>query len=253
MLDRIIKYWDSAQLSSPESSTSHADPNLAFLDNAVEHENLRRLLRANSAGGELCLDVGAGLGRFTMLFREFYERVVLLEGAPSLFDRLQERWKDTPGVSCVGDIFEGYEPNQRFNLVFASGVLYLYNDEMLTDFFRRACAVLSNGGLIVLRDFLTSKPQRYTSQYVEDGWCHYRTHEYWSGVALRHGLELLEISRTRPAASLLRDSRMRALLTRLRAARVYRNATLIRIVRRFGSYRLGGRKIHPVFITMRGV
>jgi hypothetical protein len=46
---------------------------------------------------------------------------------------------------------------------------------------------------------------------------------------------------------------MRALLTRLRAARVYRNATLIRIVRRFGSYRLGGRKIHPVFITMRGV
>jgi ubiquinone/menaquinone biosynthesis C-methylase UbiE len=73
-------------LCSLESSTSHADPDLAFLDNVIEKRKLHELLahQLHNRGGS-CLDIGAGYGRFVPVFQDYFARIVLLEAAERIF------------------------------------------------------------------------------------------------------------------------------------------------------------------------
>ena len=92
-ISNIIEYWNSELLCSLESSTSHADPDLAYLDNIIENRELRRILSQYRDEKEgKCLDVGAGYGRFTGTFLSCFDEIVLLEAAPEIFSRLQSLW-----------------------------------------------------------------------------------------------------------------------------------------------------------------
>ena len=249
--NRIIDYWDNEQLCSLESSTSHADPDLAYLDNAIENRVLGQLLNTWAVGRRRCLDVGAGYGRFTELFRRFYSEVVLLEAAERIYSRLVKLWADRPGIRCHKSVFESYVDEEKYDLIFASGVLYLYSDEMLYAFAKKAVSMLTKDGLFVLRDFLSvQKPQVCKSNYVKDGFCYYRTPQFWINFATRFGLELRIIKRSKPRISWLRYRCVLRIMKKLRLKWCYRCRPVISALMHLGSFRIGGRGIQTVFIAM---
>ena len=249
---RIIEYWDGALLCSPESSTSNADKDVAFLDNAIEHQVLERHLRAWGGPGRRCLDIGAGYGRFTDLFTRFYESVVLLEGSPRIYEALCQQWGSHEQVQCHRTEFEGFEDDKKFDLIFASGVLYLYDEDMLGEFVDKAVAMLNPGGLFVLRDFVAiDKPLVLESNLVTEGSCYYRTPEFWQGLAAERNLKWLEIAASKPLLRLLRSRGVLRVLRRIRLKKLLRNSLVINSICAGGDYRLRGDGYHTVFMGMQ--
>jgi SAM-dependent methyltransferase len=250
-LSRIIDYWNEEGLCSKESSTSHADPDVAYLDNTIENRILEQILGSYAVGRCRCLDVGAGYGRFTELLRGFYSEVFLLEAAERIYSSLVKLWADRPGIRCHKSVFESYVDEEKYDLIFASGVLYLYSDEKLYTFAKKAVSMLTKDGLFVLRDFLSvQKPQVCESNYVKDGFCYYRTPQFWISFATRFGLELRLIKRSKPRICWLRYPRVLRIMKKLRLKWCYRCRPVISALRHLGSFRIDGRGIQTVFIVM---
>jgi SAM-dependent methyltransferase len=250
--DEIIDYWNRASLSSAESSTSHADPRIAFLDNVVEHHRLDALLGEAGAAFDACVDVGAGFGRFTPLFSRRYRRVDLLEPAPRLYAELDERWGAWPGVHTHASTFEAFVAPVAYDLVFVSGVLYLYDDASAESFLARVAELVRPGGLLVLRDFISAPdPSIVPSAYVAGAHCHYRTDAWWRAVADRHGFRAERIAAAKPRLAWIRRRPMRTLVRRTPLGRMCRHRVVARFCLERGDFRLRKRGTDTVFIAMR--
>lgn len=250
--DKIIRYWNEALLCSPESSTSHADPDLAYLDNAIENHILAEFLQTWASQGHNCLDIGAGYGRFVNLFKGRYAHIVLLEPAEQIYTKLINLWKQDPRVECHNADFESYVDDRGFDLVFASGVLYLYSDKMLLSFARKAISMVNPNGIFLLRDFISLPDEQVlASGYVKDGFCYYRTPQFWRELTAGLGIELLEIKRSKPTLAWLRNKRMLSLLRMLRLKRMCRWQTTINAAMRWGRFQMSHGNIHTVFIGMK--
>jgi SAM-dependent methyltransferase len=250
---RIIAYWNQSLLSSPVSSTSHADPDLASVDNAVENRRLGRLIDAHAGSTRAwCLDVGAGYGRFTALFLRRYTRVTLLEAAARIFATMEANWGMIERVECLQRDFESLDEDRLYDLVFTSGVLYLYPDEMVAEFGKKVQRLLAAQGLFVARDFISRpKPVTVPSAYVEGNSCYYRTPQFWAALAANLDLELLAIVSAKPRLAFLRRSRVRSVLRRLKLTRLLRSRHAARLADRLTSGQTLAAGVHTVFIVMR--
>ncbi len=250
--NRIIEYWNKALLCSLDSSTSHADPDLAYLDNAIENRILEQFLSVWAVDCGNCMDVGAGYGRFAGLLGRFYSRVVLLEPANRIYKTLRSLWGQDPKIECYNCDFESYIDSRGFDLIFTSGVLYLYGDEMLEYFARKAISMLNENGILLIRDFV-SVPNRQVvqSSYVENGFCYYRPPAFWDALANRLGVKLFEVRRSKPSFSWLRNRYLLSLLGVLGLKGIYRRQIIINSVMRFGNFHLVSRGINTVFIGMK--
>ncbi|MFC1997629.1 class I SAM-dependent methyltransferase [Chloroflexota bacterium] len=251
--DKIIQYWNYALLCSLESSTSHTHPDLAYLDNAIENHVLAALLDDWMEKSRIrCLDVGAGYGRFANLFRQNYLETVLLEPAERIFSKLSELWSGTPNIRCVNKDFELYSTEDKYDLIFVSGVVYLYRDSLLDEFMRKATSMLTDGGLLVFRDFISeSQPQIIKSSYINDSFCYYRTIEFWINYAKLHKVKLLDIKRSKPQLSWLRNSRTIKVLSKFKLTRLYRNAFFINAIIHLGNFKIDRGGLQTVYIGMK--
>lgn len=248
----IVRYWNAEQLCSLESSTSHSHPDLAYLDNHIENHVLAALLRSNGQIGRArCLDVGAGYGRFTSTFRKFYSEIVLLEAAPSIYGRLQALWREQAGVSCVEGTFESFESDAMYDLIFASGVVYLYDDCMVDQFMAKARLMLGEGGLLVFRDFIAEPQVIIKSAYIKEGSCHYRSPSFWYEVADKHGFQVLDAVRSKPRLRPLRRPSVLKVLTKMRATKILRYPWCIAVVHATGGWQSCGDDIRTSYIVMR--
>ena len=253
---QIIEYWNAERLCSLESSTSHAHPDVAFLDNAIENRMLGSILsKYAKEEGRRCLDVGAGYGRFTPTFRRYYEQVILLEGASSIYDRLYDLWGRTPGVKCVSDTFEDFtDRNQHaYDLLFASGVLYLYDDAMVRRFMSDARRIGSQQQLLILRDFIAEPARTMESAYVRGGHCYYRSRDFWKRVASDCGFALLEVVRSKPKLALIRHPRFLRAAEALGLSRAFRSNTAANLSYRWGDWGLQPRAIETAYIVVEAV
>lgn len=250
----ILAYWNREKLCSLESSTSRGDGNLAYLDNAIEQLVLDRVLESWADGtGLRCIDVGAGYGRFTPTLRKFYSEIVLLEAAANVYQVLKERWDRVPGVNCVNATFEDYTDVGGYNLVLASGVVYLYDEHLLGEFLAKARSTLVSGGLLILRDFVSLQPRIVRSAYIEDGFCYYRSPSVWSSLCEKTGFQMLELRASKPRLGLLRRSRLRNLLSSLKLMSIVRLPLFVNAAMKFGDWDPSDSDISTTFIVMRAL
>jgi len=248
--NKIIEYWNEALLCSPVSSTSHADPNIAYLDNAIEHQVLEKCLNDWAIDFFSCLDIGAGYGRFADLFMDYYSKVVLIEPADRIYNKLIELWGQFPKIECYNCNFESHVDRTGYDLIFASGVLYLYDDEMLEVFMRRAFSMLNKNGIFVVRDFISNPYQQIVkSVCVENGSCHYRTLEFWDKLATHLGFKVIGVRRSKPSLIWLRNKRIQRLLKYLNLNKVIKGRLFINAVLSLGNFNVC-KGINPVFIGM---
>lgn len=249
---KIIEYWNKASLCSRESSTSHADPDLAYVDNRIENIILGRCLRRWAGPRGRCLDIGAGLGRFAELLTDLYPKVMLLEPASSIYESLVEQWQLKEGIQCYDTDFESYQDKEPYDLVFASGVLYLYADDMLRQFVEKVSSMLAHDGLFVVRDFISlPEPHITKSTYVRGGFCYYRTPAFWEQVAKSLKFKFLGITRSKPGVAWLRAARTLRILESLRLKRLCRSTPVWYSLLRCGDFRVVPQGIQTVFVGMR--
>lgn len=252
-ISNIIRYWNSEMLCSPESSTSHADPDLVYLDNVIEKRVLNDILTCHiQETHRRCLDVGAGYGRFVPIFKKFYAEIVLLEAAKKIYKELHSLWQNSEGVSCHSRLFESFTDEQKFDLIFASGVLYLYDDDMLHQFLKKSRTMLAKTGLLILRDFVSEPSQVTKSTYVENGFCHYRSSQFWAEVAQVYDLDLIEVQRSKPRLSFLRNHRIYGLFRRFRLTSVLRHSNVANIAMKLGEWQqYASHEVQTVYLIMR--
>jgi len=252
-INKIIEYWNSELLCSLESSTSHADVDLAYLDNIIENRELQKILSQYRDGKQgKCLDVGAGYGRFTKTFLNNFDEIILLEAAPIIFTHLQSLWGGDNNIKCISETFETFEDQNQYALIMASGLLYLYEDTLVRQFLEKSRAMLKAQGLLILRDFI-AEPQRVVkSSYVRDGFCHYREPKFWNEFAKASGFELLQIDRSKPRLTLLRNSRTLTVLSSLHIKSVLKNPLIVNMSIKFGDWKVKqDEDVKTVFIVMR--
>ncbi len=255
-IKNIINYWNRELLCSFESSTSHADPDLSYLDNIIENNILTGILKEfkkyHIKQGK-CIDVGAGYGRFTPTLKNFFEDIVLLEAAERIYKRLESLWKFDNSVKCKYGTFEAYENGKKYDLIFASGLLYLYDEEMVQQFLKKGRNMLAKDGLLIIRDFVAEPQKVIKSGYVEGSFCYYRAPYFWKGVAPPFKFEVLQIVRAKPKLSFLRNRKMLNLLRNFQASKLLRNHNIAKAAMIFGSRQLAGKGIQTVYIVMRAI
>ncbi len=209
-LSKILNYWNKDGLCARDSPTSHADPLFVKIDNYFETRQLNDFIMESSIN-ERALDVGAGRGRLSRVLAEHYTHVVALEGADRVFAVLQKEMKTFDNVAPVHGSFEDLAEkwDDPFDLILASGVLYLYDDEMVDSFLEAVKKNLSPNAVLILRDFIV-KGERITrkSVYVQDGNCYYRNRDFWRELADRHRLRMLRCVKSKPDLHFMRKTRM---------------------------------------------
>lgn len=249
---KIVNYWNSSLLYSYESSTSHADYDLAILDNIIENKVLNKILMVTKQNKlTRCLDIGAGYGRFLPTFEKFFSEIVLLEAAEKIYIDLKDRVKDNQNTECVLSEFEDFEDSRKYDLIFASGILYLYENDMVYHFFEKSKSMLAEKGFFILRDFIAQPPIVSESRYVDGAFCNYRKSKFWVDMASSHGFELLEIKRSKPCLIFLRNAYAMRLLRFFRISNMITRSFSINAAMKFGKWDLNNNKVQTVFIVMR--
>ena len=248
---KIINYWNDAGLCSLESPTSHAHPDLAYLDNSIEVEILYRLLCQWPHEKLRCLDIGAGLGRFTHLFARVYKEILLLEPARDIFSKLTDVVSRYDNVICLCYDFESFTDESNFNLIFTSGLLYLYDESMVSEYFEKVLTLLNRGGVLIIRDFISTPEYVKTeSKFIRGGFCYYRPPHFYQNLSQRYDLEYMGISRSKPQLKLLRKRRVLRVLTMLGFSRFLRNESIKNVILRYADFKICDSGIQSVYIGM---
>ena len=125
---------------------------------------VRRLLPGVTASGKfrLGVDCGAGVGRVTEGFLSHVCEVVdAVEPVEKFTQVLRESKLKQEGV--VGDIFtvglEDWHPQKQYDLIWTQWCVGHLTDSQLIDYIARCRASLTNSGLMVIKENLSTDPQ----------------------------------------------------------------------------------------------
>jgi len=208
IIEDIVKYWDTAGLSSPDSSTSKKSRYIASLDNFVESRLLSDIIHeycepaAKNKIQMRGVDIGAGLGRFSIVLAQHLPIVHALEPAESLFEKLTERCRNNRKIQTFNTSLESFVFSEPYDIAIVSGILYLYSDEMVCDFLKELSSMMKSEGIIIIRDFIVQNGGiMKKSSYIKNGYCYYRNREYWIATAQKNKLNCLETFRATPHLS----------------------------------------------------
>lgn len=204
LLDSIVNYWNTAGLCSLDSSTSIKDKYSASFENYIESRLLSEILAEYCPGVQksnpfIGLDVGAGLGRLSVVLARHLKYVYAIEPAPQLYVKLKDRCKNIQNISVSNASLESFTPPEMVDVAVVSGVLYLYDNETLSHFMDKLYSHLRPGGIVIIRDFIVSDETKVLrSSYVKGAYCYYRNPDYWRDVARTCGMSFVEIFRSVP-------------------------------------------------------
>ena len=198
--EQIIKYWDKAGLCSFDSSTCAGDPYLASCDNFIESCLIEEIIEKECPKDGSGIDIGAGLGRFTVVLARHLNLVHSLEAAKNIYYKLADNCAAFSNVKTFNIDFESFNTNEDYNIAVVSGLLYLYPDNMVHEFFEKLVNHLKPGSVVVIRDFIVKKGvKEVPSSYIERGFCYYRNLQYWKRISKSFNLRLTEVFQSKPS------------------------------------------------------
>jgi precorrin-6B methylase 2 len=253
--EQIIKYWDKAGICSFDSSTCTGDPYLASCDNFIESCLLEELIEKECPKDALGVDIGAGLGRFTVVLARHLYLVHSLEAAKNIYYKLADNCAEFSNVKIFDTDFESFNTKEKYDIAVVSGLLYLYPDNMVHEFFKKLISHLKLGGFVIIRDFIVENGvKQLPSAYIEGGFCYYRNLKYWDDLAQEYGLMLSGIFQSKPSYSF---RRLLWLCSKLGLTRIFSMNNVkkmlyrtVKIKKKIGIIDFSS-EIQTVFIVMR--
>ena len=198
--ERIIEFWNKAGICSFDSSTCARDSYLASCDNFIESRLLEELIEKKCQSNALGIDIGAGLGRFTVVMARHLKVVHALEPGKNIYNRLVDNCRDFGNVQTFNTDFESFNIQKDYDIAVISGLFCYYSPDMVQEFFKKLIRHLGKKGMILIRDFIIKKGVRQVpSAYIEDGFCYFRDLQYWINLAKEFGLTLSQVFQSRPS------------------------------------------------------
>lgn len=199
---QIVDYWNKAGIFSFDSSTCAGNPYIAACTNFTESQLLEGLLTRYGYIKDkgVGIDIGAGLGRFTVILTKHLDYVHALEPAENIYKALISNCSRCSNISFHLEAFEQYESQKTFDVGIISGLFYLYTDEIVSANLAKFGKHSKTGSLLIIRDFIVEKgPEKKTSAYIKGGYCYYRKAAYWVEMAKRHGFKITELFQAKPS------------------------------------------------------
>lgn len=234
-INSIIDFWDRAGISSSTSSTCAGNPLHHDFDNKIEKYKLSSILNniivneRNLLHFSNAIDIGAGLGRFIPTLKNFSHNITALEPANKVYQQLLQFWSDDQTIRFERNSWESHisSAGKTYDLILASGVLYFYDQKMLNSFFKSLREGLSDDGVFIARDFLTSFSKTIPSSYLPGKNCYYRDVDFWRTLAKSYDLRLRYCTLSKPQLLLLRNKYISRILRFLRIESLIWNHRLL--------------------------
>jgi SAM-dependent methyltransferase len=173
MGNSIIDAWNTVGIDKPYSSSykSHFVKNR--LINWYECNRIKSIITRNCT----LLDVGAGLGRFSIAISKKCEKVYALEPAPKIYKRLVEYAACNENIVCINKSFEDFDHKNYYDYILFSGVLCFMDDHETKEILDKAKSI---SGRIIIRDFICNNNKKFPTIKLPDAHFYCRTEIYWN-------------------------------------------------------------------------
>jgi len=162
----VRRFWDAqarklgATAVASSVTNLEEDPELVAEKVAHERRRVREFLPLDP--GASLLDLGAGIGAWSLYLAPFVARVVAVEYNEAFvrFGREEQARGGIGNVEFVVSPAEAFTTAEPFDLVFISGLMIYLNDGAALRLMRNLRALVRPGGAVVLRDG-TGVPARH--------------------------------------------------------------------------------------------
>ena len=199
--DKVKGFWDaqakkSKHLKLEGIANLEEDPKL--LEEKIETEKRRVMGKVSLDSSKRVLDLGAGVGQWSLRFSELAKEVVAVEYSTDMCDLARGEAVNL-GVGNIEFITlpaQDYQSDEPFDFIFISGLLIYLDDEECELLTTRCAEHTRPGAELLLRDGTGIKGRHViNNKYSEDLDAYYsatyRTPEQYIDLFTRHGFLLV--------------------------------------------------------------
>lgn len=153
----IKKFWDSSaqqyeQKKSYSVTNLEEDNKLQQLKVKLEREHVFKLLKLTA--NMRLLDLGAGVGAWSMLFAKKCKEVVAVEYSEKMYEiakQMAEK-KSINNIEFVCKDVLDFSTTQKFDVIFSSGLLMYLPDSQISKLLLNIKGYSQNGAILFLRE-----------------------------------------------------------------------------------------------------
>jgi len=152
----VSRYWSKAK---PSIMGPYMMDGFGFPASAgsyrfdAECEIVERLIRSTNINSDgAVLDLGSGVGFWAEYFAQRFGKVIALEASVPLFDAMVERCSQYSNATLLNDDVLGFEPEDRYSMIFLGGMLMYLNESDLIALLKRVTPFLEPGGIVLCRE-----------------------------------------------------------------------------------------------------
>jgi len=150
-----------------------------------------RRARRRATSFARALDLGCGVGEWTIEYASIAERVIGVDVNPAFIDRARRRAVDESLADRVDfhvSAIESWDDWNDVDLICAGACLMYVEDDAVRALCARAARVLPSHGLLYVR---ATVPTAFSNR-GHDGFGHYRTRERYEDWFARHGFSVID-------------------------------------------------------------
>ncbi len=162
----------------------------------AECEIVQRLIRnakIDSVG--TVLDLGSGVGFWAEYFAREFEKVIAIEASPPLYEAMVTRCSQYLNATLINDDVLGFEPNDRYSIIFLGGMLMYLNEDDVIRLFAKLTPFLEPGGIVLCRE---STVRSGTLTRQGDYQVVYRSVQTYSSLFAKCGLSIDHVELNTP-------------------------------------------------------
>lgn len=200
-IKKILHKWNSAGISSIDSSTYYQDKFQLEFDNKYEFTELVDIINNKVKHKRRAVDIGAGTGRLTNILRQYFEQVDAIEGAVNIYHVLADRNKSEPNVHVHNISMEEFVETEKtgYDLILVSGVFLFYHPSDVFSFIKKISNKLSQNGAILIRDFVNADHDLIIpSKFIQGEQMYYSTPKFWREVFDNNNFHSFSCTQTKP-------------------------------------------------------
>ena len=152
----VSRYWSEAK---PSIMGPYMMDGFGFPASAgsyrfdAECEIVERLVRsAGIDSNGAVLDLGSGIGFWAEYFARRFGRVVAVEASVPLYEAMVARCSQYANATLVNDDVLGFEPEDRYSMIFLGGMLMYLNENDVIALFESLTPFLEPGGIVLCRE-----------------------------------------------------------------------------------------------------
>lgn len=119
----------------------------------AECEVVERLIRSTGINSDgAVLDLGSGVGFWAEYFAQRFGKVIAIEASVPLYEAMVERCSQYKNATLLNDDVLGFEPDDRYSMIFLGGMLMYLNESDVIALLERVIPFLEPGGIVLCRE-----------------------------------------------------------------------------------------------------